>query len=184
MHGEIKSPGVLPIPPKPSCNYLPDPTPGLALYPVCSTPALWYQSITRETAPSSLLLSPLGLGGQGLSAWVLLCHDTLLRLWGGVTFLDAKSLGATYPICEWRYDACASPCFQTCRDPGAARCQDVPRCRGRDCVCGVKTCALVCLGIYVCMLVRTYTHAQACMQPVGMSVNVCLDTSDLCVTPS
>ncbi|XP_013003485.2 otogelin [Cavia porcellus] len=56
---------------------------------------------------------------------------TLFRL------LDAKSLGATYPICEWRYDACASPCFQTCRDPGAARCQDVPRVEGCVPVCPI-----------------------------------------------
>ncbi|KAF7462432.1 hypothetical protein GHT09_012530 [Marmota monax] len=50
-------------------------------------------------------------------------------------FLDAKSLGAAYPICEWRYDACASPCFQTCRDPQAASCQDVPRIEGCVPVC-------------------------------------------------
>nr|KAF6438519.1 otogelin [Molossus molossus] len=51
-------------------------------------------------------------------------RGTLFRL------LDAKPSGAAYPICEWRYDACASPCFQTCRDPGAASCQDVPRVEG------------------------------------------------------
>lgn len=50
-----------------------------------------------------------------------------LRTLGWVPFPDAKSSGAAYPICEWRYDACASPCFQTCRDPQAASCQDVPR---------------------------------------------------------
>ncbi|XP_012580647.1 PREDICTED: otogelin [Condylura cristata] len=49
---------------------------------------------------------------------------TLFRL------LDAKSSGAAYPTCEWHYDACASPCFQTCRDPQAASCQDVPRVEG------------------------------------------------------
>ncbi|XP_036060023.1 LOW QUALITY PROTEIN: otogelin [Onychomys torridus] len=51
---------------------------------------------------------------------------------GGALFrlLDAKPLGAAYPICEWHYDACASPCFQTCRDPWAASCQDVPRVEG------------------------------------------------------
>ncbi|XP_070282762.1 otogelin [Myotis yumanensis] len=51
-------------------------------------------------------------------------RGTLFRL------LDAKPSGAAYPICEWRYDACASPCFQTCRDPRAASCQDVPRVEG------------------------------------------------------
>nr|XP_021530849.1 LOW QUALITY PROTEIN: otogelin [Aotus nancymaae] len=49
--------------------------------------------------------------------------------------LDAKPSGAAYPICEWRYDACASPCFQTCRDPRAASCQDVPRVEGCVPVC-------------------------------------------------
>ncbi|ELW70757.1 Otogelin [Tupaia chinensis] len=49
---------------------------------------------------------------------------TLFRL------LDAKPSGAAYPTCEWRYDACASPCFQTCRDPQAANCRDVPRVEG------------------------------------------------------
>eukprot|EP00071_Canis_lupus_P030061 XP_022263618.1 otogelin isoform X6 [Canis lupus familiaris] len=43
---------------------------------------------------------------------------------------DAKPSGAAYPICEWRYDACTSPCFQTCRDPQAASCRDVPRVEG------------------------------------------------------
>ncbi|XP_066109952.1 otogelin [Saccopteryx bilineata] len=51
-------------------------------------------------------------------------QGTLFRL------LDAKPSGAAYPICEWRYDACASPCFQTCRDPQAASCQDMPRVEG------------------------------------------------------
>ncbi|XP_053780390.1 otogelin [Desmodus rotundus] len=51
-------------------------------------------------------------------------QGTLFRL------LDAKPSGAAYPICEWRYDACASPCFRTCRDPQAASCQDVPRVEG------------------------------------------------------
>ncbi|KAL6086589.1 hypothetical protein STEG23_010757, partial [Scotinomys teguina] len=56
---------------------------------------------------------------------------------GGALFrlLDAKSLGTAYPICEWHYDACASPCFQTCRDPWAASCQDVPRVEGCVPVC-------------------------------------------------
>ncbi|PNJ47496.1 OTOG isoform 6 [Pongo abelii] len=56
-------------------------------------------------------------------------RGTLFRL------LDAKPSGAAYPICEWRYDACASPCFQTCRDPRAASCWDVPRVEGCVPVC-------------------------------------------------
>ncbi|XP_021496031.1 otogelin [Meriones unguiculatus] len=56
---------------------------------------------------------------------------------GGALFrlLDAKPSGAAYPICEWHYDACASPCFQTCRDPQAASCRDVPRVEGCVPVC-------------------------------------------------
>ncbi|EPQ18362.1 Otogelin [Myotis brandtii] len=59
-------------------------------------------------------------------------RGTLFRLLdsGAANFPDAKPSGAAYPICEWRYDACASPCFQTCRDPRAASCQDVPRVEG------------------------------------------------------
>ncbi|KAM5224318.1 otogelin isoform 2-T2 [Hipposideros larvatus] len=57
-------------------------------------------------------------------------HTEMFR-WGTLfRLLDAKSSGTAYPICEWRYDACASPCFQTCRDPQAASCQDVPRVEG------------------------------------------------------
>ncbi|KAG8125741.1 hypothetical protein E2320_020853 [Naja naja] len=32
--------------------------------------------------------------------------------------------------CEWRYDACSSPCFKTCRDPLAKHCQTVPKVEG------------------------------------------------------
>ncbi|XP_069325765.1 otogelin [Eulemur rufifrons] len=57
-------------------------------------------------------------------------HTEAFR-WGTLfRLLDAKPPGAAYPICEWRYDACASPCFQTCRDPRAASCRDVPRVEG------------------------------------------------------
>ncbi|XP_003781570.1 otogelin [Otolemur garnettii] len=56
-------------------------------------------------------------------------RGTLFRL------LDANPSGAAYPMCEWHYDACASPCFQTCRDPWAASCQDVPRVEGCVPVC-------------------------------------------------
>ncbi|XP_074192196.1 otogelin isoform X1 [Rhinolophus sinicus] len=57
-------------------------------------------------------------------------HTELFRRGTLFHLLDAKSSGTAYPICEWRYDACASPCFQTCRDPQAASCQDVPRVEG------------------------------------------------------
>uniref|UniRef100_A0A2K6G9N5 Otogelin n=1 Tax=Propithecus coquereli TaxID=379532 RepID=A0A2K6G9N5_PROCO len=62
-------------------------------------------------------------------------HTEAFR-WGTLfRLLDAKPSGAAYPICEWRYDPCASPCFQTCRDPRAASCWDVPRVEGCVPVC-------------------------------------------------
>ncbi|XP_040844365.1 otogelin [Ochotona curzoniae] len=62
-------------------------------------------------------------------------HTEAFR-WGTLfRLLDAKPSGAAYPTCEWHYDACASPCFQTCRDPRAASCQDVPRVEGCVPVC-------------------------------------------------
>ncbi|XP_051689895.2 otogelin [Oryctolagus cuniculus] len=57
-------------------------------------------------------------------------HTEAFRQGSLFRLLEAKPSGAAYPICEWRYDACASPCFQTCRDPQAASCQDVPRVEG------------------------------------------------------
>ncbi|XP_068169533.1 otogelin-like protein isoform X4 [Antennarius striatus] len=33
-------------------------------------------------------------------------------------------------MCEWRYQACASPCVQTCDDPDATRCQFLPPVEG------------------------------------------------------
>ncbi|XP_053415854.1 otogelin [Nycticebus coucang] len=62
-------------------------------------------------------------------------HTEAFR-WGTLfRLLDANPSGAAYPMCEWHYDACASPCFQTCRDPWAASCQDVPRVEGCVAVC-------------------------------------------------
>ncbi|XP_045433849.1 otogelin [Pipistrellus kuhlii] len=57
-------------------------------------------------------------------------HSEAFRRGTLFSLLDASPVGAAYPMCEWRYDACASPCFQTCRDPRAASCQDVPRVEG------------------------------------------------------
>ncbi|XP_077309598.1 otogelin [Lithobates pipiens] len=32
--------------------------------------------------------------------------------------------------CQWRYDACSSACFRTCRDPAGEHCANVPRVEG------------------------------------------------------
>ncbi|EQB79130.1 otogelin, partial [Camelus ferus] len=57
-------------------------------------------------------------------------HTEAFRRGSLFRLLDAKPSGAVYSTFEWHYDACASPCFQTCRDPRAASCQDVPRVEG------------------------------------------------------
>uniref|UniRef100_A0A8C6RKH3 Otogelin n=1 Tax=Nannospalax galili TaxID=1026970 RepID=A0A8C6RKH3_NANGA len=75
--------------------------------------------------PSSFFyISGLGLAMRMYEHTEAFREGALFRL------LDTKPSGATYPICEWHYEACASPCFQTCRDPQAASCQDVPRVEG------------------------------------------------------
>ncbi|KAF4008983.1 hypothetical protein G4228_000765 [Cervus hanglu yarkandensis] len=79
-------------------------------------------------------------------------RGTLFRL------LDAKPSGAAYPTCEWHYDACASPCFQTCRDPRAAGCRDVPR---------VEGCVPACATPKVLdEVTQRCVHLEDCVEPV------------------
>lgn len=43
-------------------------------------------------------------------------------------FLAESSFIIPYRMmCEWRYQACASPCVHTCSDPDATRCQFLPQ---------------------------------------------------------
>ncbi|XP_072477507.1 otogelin [Notamacropus eugenii] len=62
-------------------------------------------------------------------------HTEQFRLATLLKLTDTRSPGTAYPACEWRYDACTSPCFQTCRDPQGASCQEVPRVEGCVPVC-------------------------------------------------
>ncbi|XP_064145520.1 otogelin [Loxodonta africana] len=88
-------------------------------------------------------------------------RSTLFRL------LDAKPLGAAYPICEWRYDACASLCFQTCRDPQAASCWDVPR---------VEGCVPVCPAPKVLdEVTQRCVYLEDCVEPVVLVPTEALD---------
>ncbi|XP_030878151.1 otogelin [Leptonychotes weddellii] len=57
-------------------------------------------------------------------------HTEVFRRGTFFRLLDAQPSGAAYPLCEWHYDACAGPCFRTCRDPRATSCRDVPRVEG------------------------------------------------------
>ncbi|XP_040114192.1 otogelin [Oryx dammah] len=75
--------------------------------------------------------------------------------------LDAKPSGAAYSTCEWHYDACASPCFQTCRDPQAAGCQDVPR---------VEGCVPACATPKVLdEVTQRCVHLEDCVEPVDLA---------------
>ncbi|XP_042315379.1 otogelin [Sceloporus undulatus] len=54
-------------------------------------------------------------------------HSEAFRLSTLFKLIDTKFKFLTHSTCEWRYDVCTSPCFKTCRDPLAERCQSVPK---------------------------------------------------------
>ncbi|NXU09596.1 OTOG protein, partial [Pardalotus punctatus] len=58
--------------------------------------------------------------------------STLFKLVDFFIFLfsDVKFKFLSRSTCEWRYDACTSPCFKTCRDPLGKNCQTVPKVEG------------------------------------------------------
>ncbi|NXO33542.1 OTOG protein, partial [Locustella ochotensis] len=56
--------------------------------------------------------------------------STLFKLVDLCCFLDVKFKLLSHSTCEWRYDACTSPCFKTCRDPLGKNCQTVPKVEG------------------------------------------------------
>ncbi|XP_068115978.1 mucin-2-like [Hyperolius riggenbachi] len=43
---------------------------------------------------------------------------------------ESKPRGILRSTCEWRYDACTSACFRTCRDPAGEHCRSVPKVEG------------------------------------------------------
>ncbi|XP_048804372.1 otogelin isoform X4 [Lagopus muta] len=55
-------------------------------------------------------------------------HSEEFRLSVLLKLVDVKFLSRS--ACEWHYDACASPCFKTCRDPLGKNCQTVPKVEG------------------------------------------------------
>ncbi|KFU87934.1 Otogelin, partial [Chaetura pelagica] len=55
-------------------------------------------------------------------------HTEEFRLSTLFKLIDVKFLSRS--SCEWHYDACASPCFKTCRDPLGKVCQAVPKVEG------------------------------------------------------
>ncbi|NXF16921.1 OTOG protein, partial [Rhodinocichla rosea] len=56
--------------------------------------------------------------------------STLFELVDLCCFSDVKFKLLSHSTCEWRYDACTSPCFKTCRDPLGQNCQTVPKVEG------------------------------------------------------
>ncbi|NWV08573.1 OTOG protein, partial [Ptilonorhynchus violaceus] len=56
--------------------------------------------------------------------------STLFKLVDVHCFSDVKFNFLSRSTCEWRYDACTSPCFKTCRDPLGKNCQTVPKVEG------------------------------------------------------
>ncbi|NXD99423.1 OTOG protein, partial [Chaetorhynchus papuensis] len=56
--------------------------------------------------------------------------STLFKLVDLCCFSDVKFKFLSRSTCEWRYDACTSPCFKTCRDPLGKSCQTVPKVEG------------------------------------------------------
>ncbi|NWW62204.1 OTOG protein, partial [Ifrita kowaldi] len=56
--------------------------------------------------------------------------STLFKLVDLCCFSDVKFKFLSRSTCEWRYDACTSPCFKTCRDPLGKNCQTVPKVEG------------------------------------------------------
>ncbi|XP_073420787.1 otogelin-like [Dendrobates tinctorius] len=57
-------------------------------------------------------------------------HSTAFRLSTLYRISDSKLHVMPRSTCEWRYDACSSACYRTCRDPTGNRCHSIPRVEG------------------------------------------------------
>ncbi|XP_030582086.1 otogelin [Archocentrus centrarchus] len=74
------------------------------------------------------------------------------------------------PRCQWRYDACVSPCFKTCSDPFAEACVTIPQVEGCLPVCPLhmvldevtRRCVYIedCIKVPVTVLPITPSAAQ------------------------
>nr|XP_014268017.1 otogelin [Maylandia zebra] len=71
------------------------------------------------------------------------------------------------PRCQWRYDACVSPCFKTCSDPFAEACITIPQ---------VEGCLPVCPPLMVldevthrCVYIEDCIKVPVAVQPVTPS---------------
>ncbi|NWU95954.1 OTOG protein, partial [Upupa epops] len=57
-------------------------------------------------------------------------HSEEFRLSTLFKLTDVQFKMPSRSVCEWHYDACASPCFKSCRDPLGQNCQGIPKVEG------------------------------------------------------
>nr|XP_033784676.1 otogelin [Geotrypetes seraphini] len=84
-------------------------------------------------------------------------HSERFRLSILFKLVDTKFKFSTHSTCEWRYDACASACFKTCRDPLGDTCKAVPK---------VEGCIPLCPSNMVLdELTRRCVYFEDCIEP-------------------
>ncbi|XP_039200579.1 otogelin isoform X2 [Crotalus tigris] len=84
-------------------------------------------------------------------------HSQAFRLSTLFKLVDSKFKFLSRSTCEWRYDACSSPCFKTCRDPFAKHCQTVPK---------VEGCVPMCpLNMVLDELTQRCVYFEDCIEP-------------------
>ncbi|XP_051478017.1 otogelin [Apus apus] len=86
-------------------------------------------------------------------------HSEEFRLSTLFKLIDVKFLSRS--ACEWHYDACASPCFKTCRDPSGKVCQAVPK---------VEGCIPACpLNMLLDEVTQRCVYFEDCIEPADYS---------------
>ncbi|KFO54614.1 Otogelin, partial [Corvus brachyrhynchos] len=88
-------------------------------------------------------------------------HSEEFRLSTLFKLVDVKFKFLSRSTCEWRYDACTSPCFRTCRDPLGKNCQMVPK---------VEGCIPVCpLNMLLDEITQRCVYLEDCIEPADDS---------------
>ncbi|XP_069713790.1 otogelin isoform X2 [Phaenicophaeus curvirostris] len=88
-------------------------------------------------------------------------HSEEFRLSTLFKLVDVKFKFLSRSACEWRYDACTSPCFKTCRDPLGKNCQAVPK---------VEGCIPVCpLNMLLDEITQRCVYFEDCIEPADDS---------------
>ncbi|RMC12267.1 hypothetical protein DUI87_09779 [Hirundo rustica rustica] len=88
-------------------------------------------------------------------------HSEEFRLSALFKLVDDKFKLLSRSTCEWRYDACTSPCFKTCRDPLGKNCQTVPK---------VEGCIPACpLNMLLDEITQKCVYFEDCIEPADYS---------------